>query len=73
MMVRGRGKRCQGAPLRKHRLRTVWRAMLGRFERSGQTPKQFCAAEDLVLRTFSTCREKTTTAWFSTDTDRYSA
>ena len=35
-----------------------WRTIVLRFERSGQTHKQFCAAEDLAPSTFSLWRRK---------------
>lgn len=35
-----------------------WRAIVSRFERSGRTRKQFCAAEDLAPSTFSLWRRK---------------
>ena len=35
-----------------------WRELLDRFERSGQTQEQFCAAHDLGLSTFSRWRKR---------------
>ena len=35
-----------------------WRAIVSRYERSGQTRKQFCAAEQLAPSTFSLWRSK---------------
>lgn len=35
-----------------------WRAIVSRYERSGQTREQFCAAEDLAPSTFSLWRSK---------------
>ena len=35
-----------------------WRAIVSRFEGSGQTRKQFCTAEDLAPSTFSLWRRK---------------
>ncbi len=40
------------------RTRGEWRAIMSRFERSGQGRREFCEAEGLVLGTFSWwCRE----------------
>ena len=35
-----------------------WRAIMSRYERSGQTRKQFCTSEDLAPSTFSLWRRK---------------
>ena len=35
-----------------------WRELLDRFERSGQTQEQFCAAQDLGLSTFGRWRKR---------------
>ena len=35
-----------------------WRAIVSRYERSGQTRKQFCASEQLAPSTFSLWRSK---------------
>ena len=49
----GKGKR-----VTVRRSAEEWRAIMSRFERSGQTHGQFCAAEDLAPSTFSLWRRK---------------
>lgn len=43
---------------RNRRNADQWRELLDRFERSGQTQEQFCAAHDLVLSTFGRWRKR---------------
>ena len=46
-------------PVRRHRRNgDQWRELLDRFDRSGQTQEQFCAAHDLGLSTFSRWRKR---------------
>ncbi len=48
----------EGKRMTVRRSAEEWRTIVSRFERSGQTRKQFCTAEDLAPSTFSLWRRK---------------
>ena len=51
-------KRASGRRHRARRTAAQWRKLVERFERSGQTRGEFCAAQGLALSTFDVWRRK---------------
>ena len=51
-------RRASGTRHRARRSAAQWRKLIERFDRSGQTRSQFCAANGLALSTFDLWRRK---------------